>query len=198
MYIYLIRHGKDDETVRGGWSNSPLAEEGVLQVKKLVDMLEKHKEAFAIKHIFSSDLPRAVQTAEPIAEMLGLEVVYQPLFREVNNGDLAGMKNEIAAERYPGLFWNTLAWDEKYPNGESPKDFYERISYAWHELEKMFSCNENIMLVTHSGVIQVILSLVEGKTYSNKGITGKIGNAEIVTVQYDFNLKKYGVQNERN
>ena len=78
------------------------------------------------------------------------------------------------------------------------KDFYERISYAWHELEKMFSCNENIMLVTHSGVIQVILSLVEGKTYSNKGITGKIGNAEIVTVQYDFNLKKYGVQNERN
>lgn len=198
MYIYLIRHGKDDETVRGGWSNSPLAEEGVLQVKKLVDMLEKHEEAFAIKHIFSSDLPRAVQTAEPIAEKLGLEVVYQPAFREVNNGDLAGMKNEIAVKRYPGLFWNTLAWDEKYPNGESPKDFYERISYAWHELEKMFSCNENIMLVTHSGVIQVILSLAEGKAYSNKGIIRKIGNAEMIKVQYDCNLKRYEVQNERN
>jgi probable phosphoglycerate mutase len=108
------------------------------------------------------------------------------------------MKNEIAVKRYPGLFWNTLAWDEKYPNGESPKDFYERISYAWHELEKMFSCNENIMLVTHSGVIQVILSLAEGKAYSNKGIIRKIGNAEMIKVQYDCNLKRYEVQNERN
>ena len=198
MYIYLIRHGKDDETVRGGWSNSPLAEEGVLQVKKLVDMLEKRKEAFAIKHIFSSDLPRAIQTANPIAEMLGLEVVYQPLFREVNNGDLAGMKNEIAVKRYPGLFWNTLAWDEKYPNGESPKDFFERVSHAWTELEKTFSRNENVILVTHSGVIQVILSLAEGKVYSNKGIIRKIGNAEMIKVQYDCNLKRYEVQNERN
>ena len=198
MYIYLIRHGKDDETVRGGWSNCSLTEEGILQVKKLVNEIEKHKEAFAVKHIFSSDLPRAAQTVNPIAEMLGLEVVYQPFFREVNNGDLAGMKNEIAVERYPGLFWNRLAWDEHYPNGESPKDFYERVSHAWHGLENIFSLNENIILVTHSGVIHVILSLVEGKLYSNKGITGKIGNAEILTLQYDFNLKKYEVQNERN
>ncbi|MBQ8496065.1 MAG: histidine phosphatase family protein [Clostridia bacterium] len=187
MYIYLIRHGKDDETVRGGWSNSPLTEEGILQVHRLADEIEKNKDALAVKHIFSSDLPRTVQTAKPIAEKLGLPVVYLSDFREVNNGDLAGMKNEIAVERYPGLFWNTLAWDEKYPNGESPKDFYERISHAWYELKKTFSCDENMILVTHSGVIHVILSLVEGKPYSNKGITRKIGNAEIVTVQYDFN-----------
>lgn len=191
MYIYLIRHGKDDETVRGGWSSSPLTEEGFSQVSKLADEIEKHKEAFAVKHIFSSDLPRAVQTAEPIAQKLGLTVAYHSIFREVNNGDLAGMKNEIANERYPGLFWNKLAWDEKYPNGESPKEFYERISHSWHELEKMFSCDENIILITHSGVIHVILSLVEGNQYSNQGVNRKIGNAEIVTVQYDCNLKKY-------
>ena len=198
MYIYLIRHGKDDETVRGGWSNSPLTEEGFLQVHRLADEIEKNKDLLAVKYIFSSDLPRTVQTAEPIAEKLGLSILYLSDFREVNNGDLAGMKNEIAVERYPGLFWNTLAWDEKYPNGESPKDFYERISHAWCELEKTFSSDENIILVTHSGVIQVILSLVEKKPYSNQGLNKKINNAEVVTVQYDFNLKKYGVQNENN
>ena len=43
MYIYLIRHGKDDETVRGGWSNSPLTEEGILQVHRLADEIEKNQ-----------------------------------------------------------------------------------------------------------------------------------------------------------
>lgn len=35
MTIYLVRHGKDDETIRGGWSNHGLMPVGVEQVNKL-------------------------------------------------------------------------------------------------------------------------------------------------------------------
>ena len=79
---------------------------------------------YNIKHIYSSDLPRAVQTAEPIAAALNLPIIALKQFREVNNGDLAGMKNDIANSKYPGLYWDTIEWEEHYPNGESPKEFF--------------------------------------------------------------------------
>ena len=107
--IYLIRHGKDDDTVRGGWSDASLTDVGITQVRALSKRLKSEIEIGAI---FSSDLPRAKETAEILGEAFGLPVFLRPEFRETNNGLLAGMKNEIANERYPGLFWNSLGWDE--------------------------------------------------------------------------------------
>ena len=71
MILYLVRHGKDDETVRGGWSDQPLTAEGICQAEAMsITMTERN-----IRHIYSSDLPRAMQTAEILAEKLQLPVV---------------------------------------------------------------------------------------------------------------------------
>ena len=121
MICCLVRHGKDDDTVRGGWSQQPLADEGEVQ----------------------------------------------------------------AAEQYPGLYWNTLAWEQQYPGGESPKEFYERIRCAWDVLQKdILERNENVMLVTHGGVMHVILSIVKGEIYSNQASPRKIRNAELIVLKY--------------
>lgn len=121
MICCLVRHGKDDDTVRGGWSQQPLTDEGEVQ----------------------------------------------------------------AAEQYPGLYWNTLAWEQQYPGGESPKEFYERIRYAWDVLQKdILERNENVMLVTHGGVMHVILSIVKGEIYSNQASPRKIRNAELIALKY--------------
>ena len=180
MICYLLRHGKDDETVRGGWSDHPLTEEGLRQAETL---------AFAdwnVSHIYSSDLQRAIQTAQIIAQKAGLMVTEISQFREVNNGVLAGMKNRTALEQYPGLFWNQLGWEQSYPNGESPKAFYERICTAWKAFsQEIVAKNENVMLVTHGGVIQVILSLVEGRTYSNKEKQRNIPHASVIALSYE-------------
>ena len=104
-------------------------------------------------------------------------------FREVNNGILAGMKNDLAAETFPGLYWNTLDWEERYPGGESPQEFYERVCEAWNRFQcSALEHTENVLLVTHGGVIQVILSIVNGEEYSNRKALRKIRNAELIVL----------------
>lgn len=167
MICCLVRHGKDDDSVRGGWSQTALTEEGIRQAEALASFVQKSD--LNIKHIYSSDLPRAMQTAEAVGNQLQLPVIPIREFREVNNGDLAGMKNDLAAETYPGLYWNTLDWEQSYPGGESPREFYERVCEAWNQFQSVIlERNENVLLVTHGGVIQVILSIVNDEEYSNR------------------------------
>ena len=116
MICYLVRHGKDDDTVRGGWSQQPLSDEGKAQAEELANFVQRSD--FGIKHIYSSDLQRAMQTAQAVADKLHLPIIQMPEFRETNNGTLAGMKNELASKMYPGLYWNTLDWEQRYPGGE--------------------------------------------------------------------------------
>ena len=142
MICYLIRHGKDDDTIRGGWSQHSLSTEGIQETKILAQTIANK---LKIHKIYSSDLTRAMQTAEMIANHINLDVIPIPGFRETNNGDLAGMKNSLALEKYPGLFWNQLKWEQCYPNGESPKQFYERIKNTWETFAKqIISENKNV------------------------------------------------------
>jgi len=184
MTCYLVRHGKDNDTVRGGWSNSNLSPEGTLQVKHLSEHIVQHKNELKIEGLFSSDLPRAVQTAMPISKMLNLEIQLLPDFRETNNGLLAGMPNDIANEKYPNLYWGTLEWSEPYPQGESPCMFYTRIKTAWEQFSNLVSSrNQNVILVTHSGVINVIYSLVNGTAFSNKTKAERVPYAALIPIK---------------
>ena len=182
MICYLIRHGKDDDTIRGGWSQHPLSPEGIQETEMLAQAIASK---LKINKIYSSDLTRAMQTAELIANHIQVDVIPIPGFRETNNGDLAGMKNSLALEKYPGLFWNQLKWDQCYPNGESPKQFYERIKNTWETFAKqIISDNNNVALVTHGGVMQVILSIIHHTQYTNTAQNRKIPHGSIITLEY--------------
>ena len=102
MICYLVRHGKDDDTVRGGWNEQPLTDEGKAQAGELASFVQRSD--LGIKYIYSSDLLRVIQTAQRVADKLHLPIIPMPEFREVNNGDLAGMKNDLASKMYPGLY----------------------------------------------------------------------------------------------
>lgn len=182
MICYLVRHGKDDETVRGGWSQSSLQEEGIRQAESLGCSFAAKQN---IGKLYSSDLTRAMQTAQIIGKAMDLSVIPLACFREVNNGELAGMKNTLALTKYPGLFWNTLGWEQSYPGGESPKAFYERIKASWHKFSgDILSREEDVILVTHGGVIQVILSLTAGEQYTNVCQRKKIPYASCIPLVY--------------
>lgn len=169
MKIYIVRHGQDDDTVRGGWSDSSLTALGIVQANTLAENLKLNQSQYNIKKIISSDLKRALQTAEIIADTLDLEIETDSNLREVNNGDLAGMKNEIADKLYPNLFWRSLDWNQRYPNGESPCEFYNRIyKYYCNFIEEHKNYDKNILIITHGGVINIIRSIVNNEEYSNK------------------------------
>lgn len=117
--------------------------------------------------LVASDLARARESASIIGSVLGKEFIYDEAFRETNNGDLRNLTLSECRERYPGLYFSSLKMDECYPNGESPDLFYKRISKAFVELLE-HNRNKKILLVTHGGVIAVILCLVHGLRYSNQ------------------------------
>ena len=90
------------------------------------------------------------------------------------------MPKEKAKAEYPGLYWSALDWEQSYPNGESPGQFYERVKNAWADFKKVAEgLNGNSLLVPHGGVIDVILCCENGKRYTNKRQTYSLGYAEI-------------------
>lgn len=105
--IILMRHGADDDSRLGGWSNAKLSKVGIEQVRRASEQITQ----LNICHIFSSDLPRAKETAEIISKRLHLNITFLEEFREANNGDLAGMLKEEAKAEYPGLYWSALDWE---------------------------------------------------------------------------------------
>ena len=134
-----------------------------------------------ISQIYSSDLTRARETAEIVAEELSLEITLLPQFRESNNGLLAGMRKTEAAEKFPGVYWSALGWTEAWPGGESPEQFFHRIRYAWDRFKEQVG-KSNVLLVSHGGVINVILCLENGIPYTNQTARFQIDEAGIVAV----------------
>lgn len=175
--IYLMRHGADAPDRDGGWSNFGLTDEGKRQVcTARVQLLDK-----GIAELYSSDLARAKETAQLVAEYLRLPVIYLPKFRESNNGYLAGMLKEEASRRYPGKYWNNLEWTEPWPGGESPQMFYQRIKTAWYEFKDKVH-DKTVLLVSHGGVMNIILCLENDVPYTNQETRYQIRDAEIIGI----------------
>lgn len=159
--VTLVRHGEDEQDKVGGWSDNRLTENGIAQATVTAEALAAQK----FDAIISSDLRRARETAEIIAARTGHKVIYDAGFRETNNGDYKNLTRAEFAAR--GLkIYTSLGMDEKYPNGESPDEFYARVRDAFIALIQKYD-GKRIMLVTHGGVIAVIRCLVYGYKYTN-------------------------------
>ena len=175
--IYLMRHGADPSDRYGGWSTYGLTEKGKEQVHAAKSNLRNK----GITQIYSSDLARAKETAEIVANDLSLGITYTPQFREASNGLWAGMLKTEAVKQYPGIYWNALDWEETWPEGESPKQFFQRIQSAWYNFKNQIGDN-TVLLVSHGGVINIILCLENGMRYTNKETHFHIKEAEIIQI----------------
>ena len=169
MNLLFVRHGKDSDQHRGGWSQLDLLPEGKREAKTLADYLVQHKEDYHFTKMITSDLKRAETTATILAETPQLPLEKESSLRETNNGDLAGMLNSEADQKFPRLYFRSLAMDKHYPNGESPREFYQRIK-TWFELflKENHNSDEMQIVVTHGGVINIIYHLVNQIEWTNK------------------------------
>lgn len=195
MKMIFVRHGKDDDRYRGGWNQLDLIAEGHKQAQQLAKYLKEYNSEYKITHIISSDLPRAKTTAKYIANELNLPMIEDRRIRETNNGDLAGMLNDEALKKYPGLFFGSLEMDEPYPNGESPQAFYLRIK-TWFEdfMAEHENMNENTLIVTHSGVINIIYHLVNHILWNNQSNPHKISHCSIHVLNLETG--KFEIENK--
>jgi len=192
--MIFVRHGKDDDGYRGGWSNSDLIPEGIEQAEILAKHLKENNSYYNITQIILSDLRRTMTTANFISAELGLPIKKEFKLREINNGDLAGMRNETALEQFPGLFFSSLKWNEAYPNGESPREFYMRIKIWFEEfLIKHSNAQGNILVVTHGDVINIIYHLVKRIKWNNKNCSFKADYCSVHVLNVD--IMKFEIEN---
>lgn len=182
MEIILIRHADEIEGYRGGWSNISLSQEGIEKAQKLAKYLSINVNEYKVSKIISSDLNRAKMTAEILSKAINVDVILDERLRENNNGLLAGMKHEDANEKYPGIYFNTLEYEEKFPGGESAKEFFERIEKSFFKILEENKDEERIIIVTHGGVVSIILHILLNEKWSNKEVKYKMKNTEITKI----------------
>ena len=131
MEILLIRHGEtkwNRELVFRGIRDIELSERG----RRQADLLAKHLKTFRIDAIFSSPLARAVQTAQPTAEALGLTVEPEEAINDLNFGLWTGLTCDEVREKYPLQFtkWESNPVDMDFPQGDRVREARIR-SFEW-------------------------------------------------------------------
>jgi probable phosphoglycerate mutase len=108
--------------------------------------------------ILSSDLGRAVRTAELINTALNIPVSSTPLLREVDWGEWTGRSIQQIKAENPGLLpeMEKAGWAFRPPGGEDRIEVWERAHRALAEAAEKWP-NQTILVVTHEGVIKCLV-----------------------------------------
>ncbi len=154
--IYLMRHGEDIKGYVGGWSNIPLTEEGKNKVKETANWI---KENIKIKKIITSDVKRAIETADIIKEILGINYEICDTLREQSKGTLTGKLSETLTKEEKDLL-DYQEIDTMFPEGESLETFHKRIK---DNLEFFQNLDEDTLVITHRGVINSFYYILNNK-----------------------------------
>lgn len=154
--VYLLRHGEcEGGGIFRGRTDSPLSEKGRQQMRKVLDSLTTK----SISHVLTSPAARARIPAEEFAAQQQLSCEQNAAFSEIDFGVWEGQLVDDVAQRAPeavAAFWRDPLHHTP-PLGEPLKVFQQRVLTAWRALlEKHLG--ETILLVTHGGVIRIILA----------------------------------------
>lgn len=161
MKVYLIRHGTtqmNKEHKVNGQIDEPLVPEGIDEVKLMTSSIPKN-----IKHIYSSSMLRAKQTAEIISEALNVPFSLHDELREINMGHLAG---KSWAEMEDGMKLKqkhrTVTFDYRSYGGESLKNVQRRLTKFLKKINGQYQDFESLF-ITHGGIIRVLQMLENNK-----------------------------------
>ena len=157
-HVLLIRHGQSRGNAEGrfgGHTDTPLSARGRRQAEALAKALVGEK----FTAIYSSDLKRAVQTAEPLARVTRAKLITSDAFRERSVGVMEGLTFEEAAAQYPEQYAALLHRDFEHVllGGESYRQTLDRASKKLDEIIEKHK-GGRIAVFTHTGAI-CILSL---------------------------------------
>lgn len=160
--LIVIRHGETHWNIEGKWQgheDSPLTDNGVNQAKAVARQLQRYK----IDALYSSDLGRAMQTAEIIAKPHQLKIQPDPRIRERHLGNFQGLTLKEMKSQYPHEYLKHTSRDANYkaPGGESKEQQYKRSIHFFSEIVGKHP-NQTIVIITHGGVVDCLFKHVMG------------------------------------
>tara|TARA_R110000868_G_scaffold14661_4_gene67851 strand:+ start:1779 stop:2345 length:567 start_codon:yes stop_codon:yes gene_type:complete len=172
MNIVIFRHGQTDWNVEGrlqGSTDIPLNETGRKQALELAKRLSH----YTFDAIFSSDLARALDTADAVAAGRGLIVQQDARLRELGLGSAEGKTLKELELEYGA---NPLS-NYNFPGRESKESLGARVNELVYELENQsFKC---IAISSHGGVVWNWLS-----QFVDASIVGRVHNTDAFELEW--------------
>lgn len=163
----LVRHGHTDANggpagMRlSGWTDTPLSSRGEEDARRVAAALQREHEVVAL---YSSPLRRALHTAAPIAEVLGLTLQVEDGLREIFCGEVDGESVAHVQARYAEFWTRNLQerWEDfRWPGGESYREFRARCLWTLRRLAGRHP-GDRVIVVTHAGFISQVLGWTAG------------------------------------
>lgn len=177
--LILARHAEaEHETETGSDDGGSLTRAGRRQAGELAERLRGRR----VAHVYTSPMPRAVQTAEIAAANLDLDVTVLRALQEVSVGEFAGTsRGDDQFSRFVGG-WLDGDIDARVPGGESGREVTTRLRYALEGISDLHR-GESVLVVCHGGLLRATAPAIARLDH---GITAdRIGNSSTVEVQID-------------
>lgn len=166
MKLYLVRHGQSEfnlSRLLSGWAQVSLTEQGFADARRV----GKYLQQFTFDRIYSSDLLRAVQTAQ--TALPGCEPLQLSMLREANVGSLQGKSLKKCEQIYGERFWVVPEGSDYRPfGGENSDDVRSRVRSFLRLLESD-PC-EQVVAFAHEGILRCALDLVLGMNYERHNV----------------------------
>ncbi len=184
---FVMRHGESEGNAQkyldsDGETSNALTEKGRAQVAQSLDELRTKN----ITKIYASPLLRTTQTAELVAEGLGMpkaSIVYDARLAEFKFGEFGGKEKKGAQEK----FWEwkkAHGYTDAVPGGESYLEAKNRLGSFVYELERTVH-GERVLIVAHGVAFESFEVLVQGAdtTAANEILNRVIAGAKNAEVK---------------
>ncbi len=176
MRVVAIRHGETEWNALGreqGQLDSPLTARGLKQAEAIADRLRR----MSFSALYSSDLGRALHTAEIVASATGARIEVDAGLRERHTGIFQGMTKAQMEAQHPTEYAAYVSDPYMYavPGGESGQQRTERSVRVMNVLADRHA-DETIVLITHGGFLmgffEHVLGLAPGNSWRFKRQNG--------------------------
>lgn len=184
--LVIIRHGYSEYNKEQRWTGQldiPLDEVGFRQADCTAQYV---LENYSVDRVYSSDLCRAVATAEPIAKALNLSVETNEKLREICAGEWQGKTFAEVAEIYKNDYETYRATPSTghCTGGESLGDVQLRALEIVQEIAEE-NDGKTVCIATHGGVIRALLSAWRNVSLDDSKSLGIVSNASVTVVEYE-------------
>lgn len=183
--LWLVRHGESTWNalglVQGQRAEPRLTRLGAAQARAVA----RHLAGRHVRTLYTSDLLRAVETARPVAAVLGLEPTVDSRLRERALGSAEGMPSSWLVPGQSGIGGGrVLDADAAPPGGESVRQLCRRVGRFLDVLatdrDAWDGTAGDVVLVAHGGVVRAALAHLDGVP-ADEMAWGPVGNGHVVS-----------------
>ncbi len=167
LRVIFARHGESEANLAGIFANRrehayDLTPAGIAQAEALARSLAD----LGVRHIYTSPLRRALQTATVIGGTFRVPVTETDGLREYDVGDYEGLpytgEHAWRRDRYAAVEadWQRGARETRHPGGESLAELEERVVSLMDTIAIRHAGTETVLAVSHGGLLRVVLPLL--------------------------------------